>query len=146
MKPETLHNLMRLFDYKDSREALVPNGQEVKPTLAQGCINDYETLYNSPISMSSICPFTACIGFSSPGLSAWLEKISDPLVTNANNIRIFFGIYNLPMYREYPQIGNNINRITVFLWPYCDDNPAVYINTTIVKDLLSPYDIGSLYP
>ena len=62
-----------------------------------------------------------------------------------DNIRVRLGTYDKNFISATTgALGANENRVTVFLWPYLGESPAVYINKTGAK--VPPFNLGSLYP
>jgi hypothetical protein len=69
---------------------------------------------------------TQSVGFGRADLTKWLEKLPDK--TECTDVRVCFGLYTKEFLDHYqiPNKDSLVNRLTVFLVPYYNDDLAVY--------------------
>jgi hypothetical protein len=69
---------------------------------------------------------TQSVGFGRADLTKWLEKLPDQ--TECTDVRVCFGLYTKEFLDHYqiPNKDSLVNRLTVFLVPYYNDDLAVY--------------------
>jgi hypothetical protein len=91
---------------------------------------------------------TEAVGFELNKLKDWLNSLP---VGNVDTIRVQFGSYTPEAITIEGQSMDLENRLTVFLWPYKNKKMAVSPNINnstkqVSSVLISPYNIGQLYP
>jgi hypothetical protein len=149
--PRILH--LKLLDLllgpgKDPKD--FTNGGKVPAADVVLCMNEFRDLvYKTPATEVPIrlrAAFSSSIAFSGQSLQDWIIEMVKKGKTVVNNIRIFIGIYSTEYIRRHSgELSPGLEyRLSVFLWPYLDDNPSVEGAGSDPR--IDPFNLGGLEP
>ncbi len=132
-----------------SDKDLYKKGQKVDPEKAQACADNFQDLLTN-VTDHHLLYFrikyaeTFRVAFAGVDLNNYIKEMVDLGEKVVNNIKIVFGIYTEDFVKYYPTTLRqaDIDKLSVFLWPYLDDNPSQDPH----HNLLPPYNLGGMEP
>lgn len=143
-KLKRFKEIMKSVDDKNK----YPGGLIVPQDLAEECIAKYDSIYKTVQDTAAIkYAYTNNVAFGVNGLVNWMMDMADK--TNVDNVRIFYGVYTERMAAAYPNKNIEVGRLTMFLWPYRNNEKAVYTNLLGAPDdpdTTEPFNLGNVQP